>query len=110
MAFDSLTNRLSDTFRKLRGKANLSEGNISEVIQEIRIALLEADVNLDVINVLLEHIKAETMGMDVVKGVDPSEMFVKVVYDKLVEILGNENEGLSFTKTTSHLLIKSLNL
>jgi signal recognition particle subunit SRP54 len=108
MAFDSLTNRLSDTFRKLRGKANLSEGNISEVIQEIRIALLEADVNLDVINVLLEHIKAETMGMDVVKGVDPSEMFVKVVYDKLVEILGNENEGLSFTKTPGVLMMVGL--
>ena len=108
MAFDSLTNRLSDTFRKLRGKANLSESNIAEIIGEIRVALLEADVNLEVINTLLDHIKTETMGMDVVRGVDPSEMFVKVVYDKLIEILGNEASELEFTKKPGVLMMVGL--
>ena len=94
MAFESLSDKLQNTFRKMRGVANLSEKNISDALNEIKFALLEADVSLEVINELLAEIKEEAIGLDVVKGVDPSEMFVKVVHDKLIEILGSETQAL----------------
>lgn len=94
MAFDQLTNRLQDTFRNMMGKGKLSEKNIQDALREIRIALLEADVSLEVIQELLDHVQKEALGMKVVRDVDPSQMFVKVVHDKLVEILGTENEPL----------------
>ena len=96
MAFDTLTNRLSDTFRNLAGKGSLSEKNITDALAEIRISLLEADVSLEVINNLLDHVKTESLGLKVVKGVDPSDMFIKVVNDKLIEILGDEQASLEF--------------
>lgn len=108
MAFDNLTNRLNDTFRKLSGKANLSEKNIQDALSDIRVALLEADVNLDVINDLLVHTKQEVMGMDVTRGVDPSQMFIKVVHDKLVEILGSEEASLSFQRTPGVMMLVGL--
>lgn len=108
MAFDNLTTKLQDTFRKISGKANLTDKNIEEALGDIRIALLEADVNLGVINELLEHIKAEALGEKVTRGVDPAEMFVKVVNDKLVEILGSETSALEFKQTPGVLLMVGL--
>ena len=108
MAFESLSNRLHDTFRKMSGKSTLSEKNISDALSEIRIALLEADVNLEVINELLDHIKEEALGEKVTRGVNPTEMFVKVVNDKLVEILGSETQELSFAKEPGILMMVGL--
>lgn len=108
MAFDSLSNKLQDTFRKMSGKANLSDKNIKEALDEIRIALLEADVNLDVINLLLKNIQEEAVGMKVVRGVDPSEMFIKVVNDKLIEILGSETSELEFDSKPGILMMVGL--
>lgn len=108
MAFESLSNKLQDTFRKMRGQASLSEKNISEVLNEIKFALLDADVSLEVINELLDHVKEEALGMDVVRGVDPSEMFVKVVNDKLIEILGSETQELIFAKDPGVLMMVGL--
>lgn len=107
MAFDNLTNRLQDTFKNMMGKGKLSEKNISDALAEIRISLLEADVNLEVINELLEHTRKESMGMKVVSGVDPSQMFIKVVNDKLVEILGEE-APLNFSKKPGVLMMVGL--
>lgn len=97
MAFDNLTNRLQDTFKNLTGKGKLTEKNIADALSEIRISLLEADVSLEVINELLDYTRKEAMGMKVVRDVDPSQMFIKIVNDKLVEILGEEHQGLAFT-------------
>lgn len=108
MAFDTLTNRLSDTFRNLAGKGSLSEKNITDALAEIRVSLLEADVSLEVINELLNHVKKESLGMKVVKGVDPSDMFIKVVNDKLIEILGTEEASLTFTKTPGIMMMVGL--
>lgn len=94
MAFDNLTNRLQDTFRNIIGKGKISEANIEEVLSDIRIALLEADVSLPVINTLLNHVKKESLGMKVVRDVDPAQMFVKIVHDKLIEILGEKEAPL----------------
>ena len=108
MAFDTLTNRLSDTFRNLAGKGSLSEKNITDALAEIRVSLLEADVSLEVINDLLAHVKKESLGLKVVKGVDPSDMFIKVVNDKLIEILGEEQVSLEFTKTPGIMMMVGL--
>lgn len=108
MAFDNLSKKLQDTFRSIAGKANLSDKNIEDALREIRIALLEADVNLEVINTLLDHVKQESLGMKVTRGVDPSEMFVKVVNDKLVEILGSETSELEFKQQPGVLMMVGL--
>ena len=108
MAFESLSNTLQDTFRKMRGQANLSEKNISDALNDIKFALLEADVSLEVINTLLDQIKKEAIGQDVLRGVDPSEMFVKVVHDKLIEILGSETQELVFEQKPGILMMVGL--
>ena len=108
MAFDALSNRLSDTFRNLSGKGKLSEKNIQDALSDIRISLLEADVSLEVINNLLNHVKKESLGMEVVRDVDPSQMFVKVVHDQLIEILGSEHEPIQFIKTPGVLMMVGL--
>lgn len=107
MAFDTLTNRLQDTFKNLTGKGKLSEKNITDALAEIRVSLLEADVNLAVINELLDHTRKESMGLKVVSGVDPSQMFIKVVNDKLEEILG-EAASLKFTKKPGVMMMVGL--
>lgn len=108
MAFDTLSNRLQDTFRNLSGKGSLSEKNIQDALSEIRVALLEADVSLEVINDLLNHVKEESLGMKVVRDVDPSQMFVKVVNDKLVEILGESAAELTFKVKPGVLMMVGL--
>ena len=108
MAFDQLSNRLQDTFRNMVGKGKLSEKNIKDALREIRISLLEADVSLEVIQELLDHVQEEALGMKVTRDVDPAEMFVKIVNDKLVEILGSENAPLVFQQTPGILMMVGL--
>lgn len=108
MAFDNLTNRLQDTFRNMTGKGKLSEKNITDALSEIRISLLEADVSLDVINELLEHTRSEALGMKVTRDVEPSQMFVKIVNDKLIEILGEEKSELDFNQKPGILMMVGL--
>ncbi len=108
MAFDNLTNRLQDTFKNLTGKGKLTEKNIADALSEIRISLLEADVSLEVINELLDYTRKEAMGMKVVRDVDPSQMFIKIVNDKLVEILGEEHQGVAFTRKPGVMMMVGL--
>ena len=108
MAFDQLTNKLQDTFRNLSGKAKLSEKNIQDALAEIRISLLEADVNLRVIQELLDHVQEESLGMEVAKGVDPAQQFVKIVNDKLIEVLGKDSVGLDFKQKPGVLMMVGL--
>lgn len=108
MAFDTLTDKLQDTFRNLSGQGKLSDKNIQDALDDIRIALLEADVSLDVINTLLESIRKEALGTKVIKDVDPSQMFVKVVNDKLIELLGEEEAPLEFSSKPGILMMVGL--
>jgi len=96
MAFESLSERLSESFRKISGKANLSEKNMEVVLQDIRRALLEADVNYRVVGNFLKQIQEKAIGLDVVKSVDPAQMVIKVVYDELVDLLGSNEVGINF--------------
>ncbi len=86
--FDSLSDKLHDVFRKLRGQSTLTEANIAEAMREIRLALLEADVNIQVATEFVREVQASCVGQEVIKSVTPGQQVVKIVHDKLVELLG----------------------
>lgn len=92
--FDKLSDRLVDSMRKLSGKGKISESNVEDAIKEIRMSLLEADVNFKVVKRFIENVKAKALGENVVKGVDAGQQFTKIVHDELVSLLGNEAVGL----------------
>ena len=89
--FESLTQRLSGTIERLRGRGRLSEENIREATREVRIALLEADVALPVVQALIQRIQVRAVGQDVVKSLSPGQALVKVVSDELTVVMGTAN-------------------
>jgi signal recognition particle subunit SRP54 len=93
--FDSLTERLSTTLKRLRGEARLTEENISDTLREIRLALLEADVALPVVRALTDAVRERALGQDVLHSLTPGQALVKVVHDQLVQTMGAATEGLS---------------
>ncbi|MCS7189286.1 MAG: signal recognition particle protein [Bacteroidia bacterium] len=94
--FEALTEKLSQTFRALAGRARLTEANIADAVKEIRRALLEADVSYKVAKEFTESVKAKAIGQEVIKSVTPTQLFVKILYDELVRLLGERQEGLKF--------------
>ena len=92
--FDTLTRRLEGVFQKLRGHGKLTPDNIREGLREIRRALLEADVNVQVVKAFLSRVEERAIGREVLEGVDPSGMLVKVVYEELIAILGTAQTPL----------------
>lgn len=92
--FDNLTERLSNSFKALQGKNKLSESNIKDAIREVRRALLEADVALEVIKVFLHKVQEKALGLKVGEGLNPSQAFIKLVEAELTEIIGGENKTL----------------
>ncbi len=93
MAFENLTEKLSRIFKKLKGQARLSESNMDEMLKEIRIALLEADVNYKVVKEFIANVKEKAIGQDVLTKLNPSQMITKIVHDELEDLLGGgENE------------------
>jgi signal recognition particle subunit SRP54 len=94
--FDTLTNKLNDVFRGLRGRGKISEGNVGEVMREIRTALLEADVNLDVARAFCDEVQQKAIGAEVIKTLKPADVMVKLVYDELVQIMGPVDPRIPF--------------
>src|SRR5580698_538573 len=94
--FENLTDKLQRAFKTLRGQGTLTEENIQEALREIRVALLEADVNLNVVKDLIEHIRAKAVGTEVLTALSPSEQVIKVVRDELVELLGRDTARFKF--------------
>ena len=93
--FESLSSRLSSTIQRLRGRARLTEENIREATREVRIALLEADVALPVVQALIERIKVRAIGQDVLKSLAPGQALVKVVQQELTSVMGTANAELN---------------
>ncbi len=93
--FESLGEKLSSAFKKLKGKGVITETTLNEAMREIRIALLEADVALEVSKSFIQLVKEKALGKEVLKSVDPAQMVVKIVNDELIEILGSENYELN---------------
>ncbi len=96
MAFENLTNRLNKTFRNIIGKGRLSEKNMDAMLQDIRVALLESDVNYRVTQMFLESIKENFDGANVIASLQPAQMVYKIVRDQLIKLLGDENATLKF--------------
>lgn len=96
MAFEGLSSRLSGIFRKMRGQATLSEKNMDEMLSEVRKALLEADVNYDVVTDFIKEVREESIGQKVLQKVSPGDMVVKIVHDKMEKLLGDGDNDIPF--------------
>jgi len=94
--FENLTDKLQRAFKNLRGQGTLTEENIGDALKEIRMALLEADVNLNVVKELIGHIREKALGTEVMTALSPSEQVIKIVRDELIAILGKDTAKLKF--------------
>lgn len=106
--FDSLTNKLTDLFSKLRGKGTLSEADVTAGLREIRLALLEADVHYKVVKEITERIKARAIGEDVLGSLTPGQQVVKIVRDELTATMGGERSPLDLSRSPSVVLMVGL--
>ncbi|MEG3878617.1 signal recognition particle protein [Microcoleus sp. herbarium7] len=93
--FEALADRLESTWKKLRGQNKISESNIQDALKEVRRALLEADVNLQVVKNFISEVAAKAQGAEVVSGVRPDQQFIKIVHDELVRVMGETNVPLA---------------
>jgi signal recognition particle subunit SRP54 len=106
--FDSLSSKLQNAFRNLRGLGKISESNVNDALREVRMALLEADVNFKVARDFIESVKTKALGAEVVQGVQPGQQIVKIINDELVTLLGSQNAALNLSGTPSCLMMVGL--
>ena len=106
--FESLGDRSQNAIDKIKGYGKITEENISEVTREIRLALLEADVNYQVVKEFVANVKEKALGEEVKKSLKPSEVFVKIVRDELIDLLGKEDEPLIVIKPITVLMMSGL--
>ena len=102
--FDNLSDKLQRVFKNLRGEGKLSAENMDAALREIRMALLEADVNFKVVKQLIENIKAKAVGEEVLTALSPSQQVVKIVHEELIKILGAHEAKLRFANDPANLL------
>lgn len=97
MAFEGLSSRLQEITRKIRGKARITESDLKEMLREVKLALLEADVNYKIVKEFISTIQEKALGQDVLKSLTPGQQVVKIVKDELVELLGGTESKINFT-------------
>lgn len=106
---ENLGNRFQDIMKKVRGHGKLSESNIKEALREVRMSLLEADVNYKVVKDFVAKIQEKAIGAEVLTGINPGQQFIKIVNDELVELLGGTNSRLTKSaKNPVHPYTKAL--
>tara|TARA_Y100001970_G_scaffold51518_1_gene65162 strand:+ start:5380 stop:6858 length:1479 start_codon:yes stop_codon:yes gene_type:complete len=103
--FSSLSDKLTNIVSSIKGKAVISEDDLDSTLRDIRVALLEADVSLEVVKQFITSIKSQALGQDVLKNIQPDQMIVKIVYDELVDILGSKNEDLILNTTPPAVIL-----
>ena len=106
--FENLSDRLQDVMHKIKGYGKITEDNISEMMREIRLSLLEADVNYKVVKEFTNNVKEKALGEEVNKSLSPGEVFVKIVKDELTELLGGENSPLNTKGNPAILMLVGL--
>ncbi|MBN2139523.1 MAG: signal recognition particle protein [Desulfovibrionaceae bacterium] len=106
--FDSLSDRLSEAFKKFKGHGRLDEKNIQDGLREVRLALLEADVNFKVVKDFVDRVRERALGRDVLGSLTPGQQIVKVVNDELVELLGGESQGLALDRRPLRIMLVGL--
>ncbi|SPD74245.1 Signal Recognition Particle (SRP) component with 4.5S RNA (ffs) [uncultured Desulfobacterium sp.] len=103
--FESLTEKLNAVFKKVTGRGRLSESNIQDALKEVRLALLEADVNYKVVKKLVEDIRVRAVGQEVLESLTPGQQLIKIVNEELTRLMGEANKGLQFVGRTPHALM-----
>ena len=95
--FESLGDRLQNVIHKVKGYGTITDDNIKDIMRDVRLALLEADVNYQVVKEFTSIVKEKALGEEVQKSIKPGDLFVKIVQDELVELLGGEESKINFT-------------
>ena len=106
--FDSLSGKLQNAFRDLRGLGKISEANAADALREVRQALLEADVNVQVARDFIERVKSKALGQEVVQSIQPGQQVIKAIHDELVDLLGSANAGMELGGNPSCVLMVGL--
>jgi signal recognition particle subunit SRP54 len=106
--FDTLSGKLQNAFKNLRGLGKISEANVADSLREVRLALLEADVNFKVARDFIERVKAKSLGQEVIQSIQPGQQIIKIIYDELVELLGSANTGLNLSGNPACVLMAGL--
>src|SRR5258708_14734633 len=103
--FDSLSARLQDVFKSLRGESRLTPDNIEAALREIRLALLEADVNFKVVKAFVDRVRDRAMGQDVLRSLTPAQQVVKIVRDEMIALFGDAQGGLQPTSQRPRVVL-----
>src|SRR2546426_3636471 len=106
--FDTLSSKLQSAFKNLRGLGKISEANVGDSLREVRLALLDADVNFKVVRDFIERVKTKSLGQEVIQSIQPGQQIVKIIYDEMVELLGAANAELELKNHPSCLLMVGL--
>jgi SRP54-type protein, helical bundle domain./SRP54-type protein, GTPase domain. len=96
MAFESLASKLQETFKKLRSKGKLTEKDVKEAMKDVKIALLEADVNYKVVKDFINKVNEKAVGQEVLESLTPGQQVIKIVHNELVELMGKTNTHINF--------------
>src|SRR5881397_4276459 len=97
--FDAISSKLQNAFRNLRGLGKISEENIGDALREVRMALLDADVNFKVVRDFIDRVKTKSLGQEVIQSIQPGQQIIKIIHDELVELLGSENAAIDLSKS-----------
>ena len=108
MAFESLAQKLGDIFKKLRGKGKLSEQDVKQAMREVRLALLEADVNFKVVKDLVSKITDRAVGQEVMESLTPAQQVIKIVNEELTELMGSKQSKLNFSRDITVIMLVGL--
>lgn len=106
--FDSLSTKLQQAFRNLRGLGKISETNVADSLREVRLALLEADVNFKVARDFIEQVRVKSIGQEVLQSIQPGQQIIKIIHDELVALLGDTNAGLNLNGNPASVLMVGL--
>jgi len=106
--FDSLSGKLQNVFRNLRGLGKISESNVADSLREVRMALLDADVNFKVARDFIERVKEKAIGQQVIQSIQPGQQVIKIIHDELVELLGAQNASLELSGSPAGVLLVGL--
>ena len=105
MAFEGLSSKLQDITKKMRGKARITESDLKEMLREVKLALLEADVNYKIVKDFIATVEEKALGQDVLKSLTPGQQVIKIVKDELVELLGGQESKISFTSNPPTIIM-----
>ena len=106
--FDTISSKLQNAFKNLRGLGKISESNVSDSLREVRLALLDADVNFKVARDFIERVKTKALGQEVIQSVHPGQQIIKIIHDELVDLLGSANAAINLPSNPASILMVGL--